>query len=61
MKVVLFYSLLLTFKLEDMAMNSQLIDSLRLRLGNNGLPYEIPMHPKLVHLTLGLIYYCHRV
>lgn len=35
-------------------MNSQLIDSLRLRLGNNGLPYEIPMHPKLVHLTLGL-------
>ncbi|WP_413172995.1 DUF2231 domain-containing protein [Anabaena azotica] len=35
-------------------MNLQLIDSLRLRLGINGLPYEIPMHPKLVHLTLGL-------
>ncbi|MEH1874617.1 DUF2231 domain-containing protein [Nostoc sp.] len=35
-------------------MNSQLIDSLRLRLGANGLPYEIPMHPQLVHLTLGL-------
>ncbi|WP_315791152.1 DUF2231 domain-containing protein [Fischerella sp. JS2] len=35
-------------------MNSQLIDQLRLRLGANGLPYEIPMHPKLVHLTLGL-------
>ncbi|MCP6758803.1 MAG: DUF2231 domain-containing protein [Fischerella sp. CENA71] len=35
-------------------MNSQLIDSLGLRLGANGLPYEIPMHPQLVHLTLGL-------
>jgi len=35
-------------------MNSQLIDSLRLRLGANGLPYEIPIHPQLVHLTLGL-------
>ncbi|MGH1393493.1 MAG: DUF2231 domain-containing protein [Trichormus sp.] len=35
-------------------MNSQLIEQLRLRLGVNGLPYEIPMHPKLVHLTLGL-------
>ncbi|AUT04017.1 hypothetical protein CLI64_28575 [Nostoc sp. CENA543] len=35
-------------------MNSQLIEQLRLRLGANGLPYEIPMHPKLVHLTLGL-------
>ncbi|MBW4634635.1 MAG: DUF2231 domain-containing protein [Iphinoe sp. HA4291-MV1] len=35
-------------------MNSQLIDSLGLKLGANGLPYEIPMHPKLVHLTLGL-------
>ncbi|MBH8571702.1 DUF2231 domain-containing protein [Nostocaceae cyanobacterium CENA369] len=35
-------------------MNSQLIDQLRLRLGANGLPYEIPMHPQLVHLTLGL-------
>jgi uncharacterized membrane protein len=35
-------------------MNSQLIDQLRLRLGANGLPYEIPIHPQLVHLTLGL-------
>ncbi|ADI63876.1 DUF2231 domain-containing protein [Trichormus azollae] len=35
-------------------MNSQWIDSLGLRLGTNGLPYEIPMHPQLVHLTLGL-------
>ncbi|MEO3705801.1 DUF2231 domain-containing protein [Trichormus azollae] len=35
-------------------MNSQLIDQLGLRLGANGLPYEIPMHPQLVHLTLGL-------
>ncbi|MEH1883815.1 MULTISPECIES: DUF2231 domain-containing protein [unclassified Nostoc] len=35
-------------------MNSQLIEQLRLRLGANGLPYEIPVHPQLVHLTLGL-------
>jgi uncharacterized membrane protein len=35
-------------------MNSQLIEQLRLRLGANGLPYEIPIHPLLVHLTLGL-------
>jgi len=35
-------------------MNSQLIDQLGLRLGANGLPYEIPIHPQLVHLTLGL-------
>ncbi len=35
-------------------MNSQLIDQLGLRLGANGLPYEIPIHPNLVHLTLGL-------
>ncbi|MGI8504061.1 MAG: DUF2231 domain-containing protein [Hassallia sp.] len=35
-------------------MNSQLIEQLRLRLGANGLPYEIPIHPQLVHLTLGL-------
>ena len=32
----------------------QLINQLGLKLGANGLPYEIPMHPKLVHLTLGL-------
>ncbi|MEH2424983.1 MAG: DUF2231 domain-containing protein [Nostoc sp.] len=35
-------------------MNSQLIDQLGLKLGANGLPYEIPIHPQLVHLTLGL-------
>lgn len=35
-------------------MNSQLIEQLGLKLGANGLPYEIPVHPNLVHLTLGL-------
>ncbi|BDI19654.1 hypothetical protein ANSO36C_54560 [Nostoc cf. commune SO-36] len=35
-------------------MNPQLIEQLRLRLGANGLPYEIPLHPQFVHLTLGL-------
>lgn len=35
-------------------MNSQLIDQLWFKLGANGLPYEIPIHPNLVHLTLGL-------
>ncbi len=35
-------------------MNSQLIDQLGLKLGANGLPYQIPIHPQLVHLTLGL-------
>lgn len=35
-------------------MNSQLVEQLGLKLGANGLPYEIPLHPKLVHLTLGL-------
>lgn len=25
-----------------------------LGLGANGLPYRIPIHPNLVHLTLGL-------
>ncbi|MBN3951654.1 MAG: DUF2231 domain-containing protein [Nostoc sp.] len=35
-------------------MNSQLIQQLGFKLGANGLPYEIPMHPQLVHLTLGL-------
>lgn len=33
-------------------MNSELID--HLSLGANGLPYTIPIHPNLVHLTLGL-------
>lgn len=32
----------------------QLID-LGLKLNPNGLPYEIPIHPQLVHLTLGLL------
>ncbi|NMF67001.1 DUF2231 domain-containing protein [Brasilonema octagenarum] len=35
-------------------MNSQLIDQLWFKLGANGLPYQIPIHPNLVHLTLGL-------
>ncbi len=35
-------------------MNSQLIDQLKMDLGINGLPYAIPIHPNLVHLTLGL-------
>ncbi len=33
-------------------MNSELIN--QLDLGPNGLPYSIPIHPNLVHLTLGL-------
>ena len=33
-------------------MNSELFD--QLDLGANGLPYTIPLHPNLVHLTLGL-------
>jgi uncharacterized membrane protein len=35
-------------------MNSELIDQLSSQLGANGLPYAIPIHPNLVHLTLGL-------
>jgi uncharacterized membrane protein len=35
-------------------MNSELIDQLGSQLGANGLPYSIPIHPNLVHLTLGL-------
>jgi uncharacterized membrane protein len=35
-------------------MNSSLIDQLGSQLGANGLPYVIPIHPNLVHLTLGL-------
>ncbi|MEO8890119.1 MAG: DUF2231 domain-containing protein [Coleofasciculaceae cyanobacterium] len=34
-------------------MNSLLLD-IGLNLGANGLPYELPIHPTLVHLTLGL-------
>jgi uncharacterized membrane protein len=38
-------------------MNPQSIDRLRqlgIELGANGLPYRFPIHPNLVHLTLGL-------
>src|SRR5919199_4175861 len=35
-------------------MNTQLIEQLGLKLGANRLPYEFPIHPQLVHLTLGL-------
>ena len=35
-------------------MNSELIEQVRGQLGANGLPYSIPIHPNLVHLTLGL-------
>ncbi len=35
-------------------MNTQLVDQLGLKIGANGLPYQIPIHPQLVHLTLGL-------
>lgn len=32
----------------------QLLDRVGLKLHANGLPYDIPIHPNLVHLTLGL-------
>jgi uncharacterized membrane protein len=35
-------------------MNSDLIEQLKGQLGANGLPYALPIHPNLVHLTLGL-------
>ncbi|MEM7554379.1 MAG: DUF2231 domain-containing protein [Cyanobacteria bacterium P01_A01_bin.84] len=35
-------------------MNSQLIDIIATQIGANGLPYSIPIHPNLVHITLGL-------
>ncbi|MGB5771030.1 MAG: DUF2231 domain-containing protein [Crocosphaera sp.] len=35
-------------------MNPDAIDTLKSALGANGLPYSIPIHPNLVHLTLGL-------
>jgi uncharacterized membrane protein len=35
-------------------MNSELIDQLGSSIGANGLPYAIPIHPNLVHITLGL-------
>ena len=35
-------------------MNDKLIEQLNGQLGLNGLPYVVPIHPNLVHLTLGL-------
>ena len=35
-------------------MNAPLIAQVGLKLGANGLPYQLPIHPKLVHLTIGL-------
>ena len=35
-------------------MNEQLIEQLGIKLGINGLPYQVPIHPNLVHFTLGL-------
>jgi uncharacterized membrane protein len=35
-------------------MSAVLIDQLSSQLGVNGLPYAIPIHPNLVHITLGL-------
>lgn len=35
-------------------MNPDLLEQLGDQLGANGLPYTIPIHPNLVHLTLGL-------
>lgn len=35
-------------------MNPDLIDQIANQLGPNGLPYVVPIHPNLVHLTLGL-------
>ncbi|NMG19061.1 DUF2231 domain-containing protein [Brasilonema bromeliae] len=35
-------------------MNAEIIDQLKTHVGVNGLPYAIPIHPNLVHLTLGL-------
>lgn len=35
-------------------MNPELIDQVGAQMGANGLPYSLPIHPNLVHLTLGL-------
>ncbi|ACK71540.1 conserved hypothetical protein [Gloeothece citriformis PCC 7424] len=35
-------------------MNPELMEQLSGQLGANGLPYSIPIHPNLVHLSLGL-------
>jgi hypothetical protein len=36
-------------------MNDALIEQLNGQLGSNGLPYVVPIHPNLVHLTLGWV------
>ena len=35
-------------------MNSQHIQAWGFKLGTNNLPYQLPIHPNLVHLTIGL-------
>ena len=35
-------------------MSPDLIDQIANQLGPNGLPYYLPIHPNLVHLTIGL-------
>ncbi|MEA5448711.1 DUF2231 domain-containing protein [Leptolyngbya sp. CCNP1308] len=35
-------------------MNDDLLNQMADQLGANGLPYYLPIHPNLVHLTLGL-------
>lgn len=35
-------------------MNSQILEQFKIKLGANALPYDVPIHPQLVHLTLGL-------
>lgn len=35
-------------------MSPDLLDQIQGQLGTNGLPYALPIHPNLVHLTLGL-------
>lgn len=35
-------------------MNPDLLEQLGDKVGANGLPYHVPIHPALVHLTLGL-------
>ncbi|MGB3768889.1 MAG: DUF2231 domain-containing protein, partial [Phormidesmis sp.] len=33
---------------------AQLLNQFGIQLNANGLPYPVPIHPNLVHLTLGL-------
>ena len=35
------------------------IDQIASDLGANGLPYALPIHPNLVHLTIGPVSYTH--